>query len=268
MVEKTDKVVQDASKERAPEEHRYDTHDVLFKQGAPGIGIHILLSGSVDLWRQDGTEKTKLASLAQGALLGETSAFEGARHSVTAIAGEPTTALFLDAETLKKKFSDPMVRYVVNTLSARLRSSYDTSTHEKYTREVYASYANPAIRAANAYTKTVFADPIEMEAFPFRVGNNMQAERLTQSSNQLYLPLKKAPAFLKHHFEIIQRGSIYSVRDMGSTYGLLVNDTHIKKNDTASEQKLNPGENTIVVPLNSDNSAIPLEFAVFVPYEK
>jgi CRP/FNR family transcriptional regulator len=80
----------------ACKEREYPAGAVLLRQGETGVGLFVILSGSVRVTqrRDDGSERD-LATLARGDVLGEMALLDDLPRSATATALEPTRALVL-----------------------------------------------------------------------------------------------------------------------------------------------------------------------------
>jgi len=76
---------------------RYRKDETIFHQGDPGDSLYIVEAGSVKivLPSPEGEEGAIIATLARGDFFGELALLDGAPHSATAIAIEPTEALVL-----------------------------------------------------------------------------------------------------------------------------------------------------------------------------
>ena len=76
---------------------RYRKNETIFHQGDPGDSLYIIESGSVKivLPSPEGEEGAIIATLARADFFGELALLDGAPHSATAVAIEPTEALVL-----------------------------------------------------------------------------------------------------------------------------------------------------------------------------
>src|ERR1019366_3892349 len=79
---------------------RYRRNETIFHQGDPGDALYIVESGSVKvvLPSPEGEDAAIIATLDRGAFFGELALLDGADHSATAVAVEPTQALVLRRE--------------------------------------------------------------------------------------------------------------------------------------------------------------------------
>jgi len=83
---------------------RYRRGETIFHQGDPGDSLFILEAGSVKivLPSPEGEEGAIIATLSRGDFFGELALLDGAPHSATAVALEPTHALVLGRSTFQR----------------------------------------------------------------------------------------------------------------------------------------------------------------------
>src|SRR6185295_3739897 len=76
---------------------RYRKNETIFHQGDPGDSLYIIESGSVKivLPSPEGEEGAIIATLSRGDFFGELALLDGAPHSATTVAIEPTQTLVL-----------------------------------------------------------------------------------------------------------------------------------------------------------------------------
>ncbi|UTW56711.1 cyclic nucleotide-binding domain-containing protein [Kordiimonas sp. SCSIO 12610] len=247
----------------------YGESDVLFQQASPSLGVYIILSGAIDLWHEEeGDARRKIASLHDGALLGETSVFDDTLHSVTAIASKPTKAIFIDAITFKKNFDNPLTRFVVTTLAARLRSSYGATDNKPgQAFHAYASYAEPVIVGQSPEILKSIPTPFEIKQFPFEIGCNFEADTVARNQGHLYLPIPPNPDPFLPYLEISRRDKGYIVKDLGTHDGLVINGHHIRKYSAKAVAPLVVGSNHIVIPASTLHKTEELMFEIYVPFQ-
>lgn len=81
---------------------RYRRNEVIFHQGDPGETLHIVATGAVKIGLPSPEgEEAIIATLRRGDFFGELALLDGAPHSATATALEPTETLTLPRETLR-----------------------------------------------------------------------------------------------------------------------------------------------------------------------
>ncbi len=242
----------------------FEAGDTIYQQGARGEGVYMLLEGQVDIWRMEGEEAHHIATLNGGELLGEVSVIENTNHSVTAKASRLTKALFIDALAFRKSFADPLVRHVVNTLAARLRSSYSAATKQADTakKQVHFKSKFPILEGSSRTVASKLLTFVELKEFPFIVGKMKAIEGMAQvDSTHLRLPLPAETELTENHFEIIKREGRLLVRDLGSPAGTIVNGEKLSKYGIEATAKLHAGKNTVV----AGGPESPVRFIVAVP---
>ena len=92
---------------------RYRRNETIFHQGDPGDALYIVESGSVKvvLPSPEGEDAAIIATLDRGSFFGELALLDGADHSATAIAVEPTQTLVLRREPFEHLVEeDPALR--------------------------------------------------------------------------------------------------------------------------------------------------------------
>jgi CRP/FNR family transcriptional regulator, cyclic AMP receptor protein len=82
---------------------RFKRNGVIFQQGDPGDALFIIETGIVKvvLLSAEGAEDAIIATLTPGMFLGELALLDGAAHSGSAIAAEPSETLVLDRESFQ-----------------------------------------------------------------------------------------------------------------------------------------------------------------------
>lgn len=239
--------------------------DTIYKQGSESTGIYMLLDGRVEIWRHDGDDAYHLASIGAGELLGEVSVIERSRHSVTAKASESTNALFIDAESFRKSFSDPLVRHVVNTLATRLRNSYAITKSimdERGDDAAICKSEHATLEGVSRLVADKLLTYVELKEFPFTVSNfTSNAAHSIATPNSLKLPLPGVHELADNHFEIVKRDGDLYIRDLGSPHGTLVNGEALSRYSMNAIAKLKIGKNDVV----AGGPDSPVRFAITLP---
>lgn len=92
---------------------RYRKNETIFHQGDPGDSLYIIESGSVKivLPSPEGEEGAIIATLSRGDFFGELALLDGAPHSATAVAIEPTESLVLRRDRFEELVeTEPQLR--------------------------------------------------------------------------------------------------------------------------------------------------------------
>ena len=256
----------EASNESMGEHVSFAAGDTIYSQDSESAGVYMILEGQVEIWHTEADDAHHIASIGGGDLLGEVSAIERRRHSVTAKASKPTTALFIEAEAFRRSFSDPLVRHVVNTLATRLRSSYttgDINDDGSTETTVQTKSDQPTIEGASAMVAEKFLSFLEITEFPFVVGNiASRAKHCIEASSSLRVPLPGVIELSEQHFEIVRRSGQLCVRDLGGPHGTIVNGETLSKYSLSAIAKLRTGKNGII----AGSVESPVRFTLTVPH--
>ena len=87
---------------KAATERSFDADQVIVKQGNPGIGLFVIVSGKVKIVKtNEQGERLELATHGPGEVIGEMSVLDGANRSADVVAIEPTDCLVLSAWDFK-----------------------------------------------------------------------------------------------------------------------------------------------------------------------
>jgi len=82
--------------ERIIHQRRYDKDEVIFYEGEPGLGMYIIESGSIKIYKDyDKKTREELATLSNGDFCGEMALLDESPRSATAVAAEETKLLGL-----------------------------------------------------------------------------------------------------------------------------------------------------------------------------
>lgn len=95
---------------------RYRKNETIFHQGDPGNSLSIIASGSVKivLPSSEGEEGAIIAIMARGDFFGELALIDGAPHSATAVAMEPTETLVLQRDRFQALIeTEPQLRHAL-----------------------------------------------------------------------------------------------------------------------------------------------------------
>ncbi len=83
-------------------ERQFETGSVLVRQGNPGVGIFVIVSGTVKIVKtNEGGKRLEIATHGPGEVIGEMSVLDGALRTADVIAEEPVTCLVLSAWDFK-----------------------------------------------------------------------------------------------------------------------------------------------------------------------
>jgi CRP-like cAMP-binding protein len=98
--------------------------DVLFNEGDRGEIMYLIREGKIKITKGKDAEEKTLAVLKEGDFFGEMAIIDGSPRSAGAIAVTPVSLLVIDKESFKEKLREnPLIEYVLETLSRRLRTA-------------------------------------------------------------------------------------------------------------------------------------------------
>jgi len=101
----------------------YSDGETLCREGEKGDHMYIIQEGSVEVVTSKGDRETTLATLGEGAIIGEMAIFEKEPRSATVRAVGEVRALTVDRKNLLRRVSeDPTLAFrVIRNLSRRVR---------------------------------------------------------------------------------------------------------------------------------------------------
>jgi CRP-like cAMP-binding protein len=114
----------DHSIERRQRRHFADG-EVIFRHGEPASEMYIVFEGSVLIYREHDGVETELATLGPDEFFGEMALFDDKPRSASARAVGPVEVRVISGETLEMMQVDPVVKMLLETMAARLRSMDD-----------------------------------------------------------------------------------------------------------------------------------------------
>ena len=105
-------------------EKKLQQDEVLFDEGEKGDAMYLIREGKIKITKGKGEDEKVLAVLKEGDFFGEMAIIDGSPRSAGAIAASVVSLLVIDKETFKSKIKEnPLVEYVLETLSHRLRTT-------------------------------------------------------------------------------------------------------------------------------------------------
>ncbi len=98
--------------------------EILFNEGDKGDAMYLIREGKIKITKGRGADEKVLAVLKEGDFFGEMAIIDGSPRSATATSVENTSLLVIDKETFRNKIKEnPLIEYVLETLSRRLRAT-------------------------------------------------------------------------------------------------------------------------------------------------
>lgn len=105
-------------------EKKLNPGEVLFEEGDKGEVMYLIREGKIKITKGKGEDEKVLAVLKEGDFFGEMAIIESAPRSASAIAATNVSLLVIDKETFRSKIKEnPLIEYVLETLSRRLRAA-------------------------------------------------------------------------------------------------------------------------------------------------
>ena len=109
---------------------RYEEGEILFRQGQPGVSAHIIKSGKIEVYLENGNKEQQLAVFGAGQIFGEMALLGGgkeATRTASCRALTRTEVINLSRAHLLTMFKgvDPILKHLVLTLVNRLKSMND-----------------------------------------------------------------------------------------------------------------------------------------------
>ena len=105
-------------------EKKLEQGEVLFDEGDKGEVMYLIREGKIKITKGSGSDEKVLAVLKEGDFFGEMAIIDGSPRSAGAVAASPASLLVIDKDTFKSKIKEnPLIEYVLETLSRRLRTT-------------------------------------------------------------------------------------------------------------------------------------------------
>lgn len=109
--------------------HEREAGDVLFKEGAHGDSMCVVLEGSLKVYKRKGEDEVELATLQEGKSVGEMALVDGMPRSATVRAEEDVTVLVFTRQSFEKlskqhpELAIQLLTSITKMLSINLRST-------------------------------------------------------------------------------------------------------------------------------------------------
>ncbi len=237
------------------QEQTFDVGQTIYEEGSESTGAYLIMEGEVDLLRTKDGAFYELGTLNAGNLFGESGVLQNDVRSTTARAHTKVRLMFIEADTFRKTFADPLAKHVVSAMAKRLRDRYVPERQLIQNNEIKAAVktkpklmqtGDPVIEGVTPLVIDKLIMPVRVTEYPFFIGNTRApGEMARQSGQSLMLPIPSAPDLESKHFEIVKLGNNIWVRDMGTKNGTIVNGETASKYGAKSQIKLTAGENIV-----------------------
>ena len=235
---------------------------MLFREGDPSDGVFLILSGSVDVFREVDNDLILLGTVGAGQFIGEMGVVENRPRSATVRAAGEVEAEFLNPTEFLDQIagSPPAARELIRRLSQRLREADDrivkderqsgraSENLDKAGDQTAVSSADHVYLAAKSqWLQRQFHTPLALGDRPFVVGRRPVAGEGPPLWQPDLMLDDAAPFRLsRNHFIIEQRDGGYHVRDLCSTLGTIVNGEPIGNHFRTDDAPLRAGENEVI----------------------
>lgn len=144
----------------------FEAGDVLYEEGAMGLGLFIVTSGRVELYKTSAEKKVGLGRVATGGMLGQLALIDEQPRAASAAALEPTECLLLTRDsfgTLVKK--EPQIAWCLTPdLAGRIRELQGQAMAAELAREEAAAAPEKAPKKAAERSKKDAKDAAAEEA--------------------------------------------------------------------------------------------------------
>ena len=200
-------------------------------------------------------------------MFGESGVLEARARAATATAVTTTTLLVTEAELFKQAFGmdNDRALSLVKLLCARLRSTTLRVAKNEPAGIAPAMAARAAIELLPAHARLTaeFAmKPLRVDFLPFQVGNRFGGETVPIASNRSFcIPARGDLELSAPHFEILRRGGVVGIRDLGSRDGTIVNGALLNRASLNPVAALHKGDNEVV----AGRAKSPFRFLIRVP---
>ena len=106
-------------------ERTFAEDDIIVSKGDNGDCAYKILSGSVEVFAEEGSRSISLATLREGQIFGELSVLTGGSYSASVRAAENCELLLITSEGLNTMLdsADPILKEMVHMLIERLKST-------------------------------------------------------------------------------------------------------------------------------------------------
>lgn len=220
---------------------KYKREDVVIKQGAYETWAYMIMSGKVEVSTIFNGQKKTLATFGEKQIFGEMALIEDKARSATVTALEDTKLSMIgrkDFNVLLTK-NPKIVFPIIKALFDRLRSANDmfvaltAEISEEDARLKKTGDVNILIISGlNAVsTDALGGGIIKIDKFPYKIGRKQDSGEINDSSNNLDIEdsQKEAPFNIAtEHVTIDKEGDKFSITDMGSEQGTIVNGKKIE----------------------------------------
>lgn len=141
-------------------EVRYEADEVVFAEGGAGDRLFILMSGSVDVWKDYGADRAdRITVLGPGQLFGELALIDDFARSASVVAREPSRMLAIGRDDFERiARPSPILRAIMQALSTIIRERTETFVRSLRTRNRELETINAALRQSETRLQAALAE--------------------------------------------------------------------------------------------------------------
>jgi CRP-like cAMP-binding protein len=185
--------------------YKSGTH--LFHENDHSRELYIIQSGLVRVYRKIGARDVDLARLSKGAVLGEMALIDGKPRSASAIAGEDTTVLMIDADTFHKRISGvpPWFLSMIRTTSEKIRKA-----NSRLEAIQTSSHSLHVVLALQYYFLRFGATPSPTGGGASDPGKSLD---VSQTASHLIQLLSVSSQCVMHILDGLQKKGVVDIRD-------------------------------------------------------
>jgi len=227
--------------------------EVIFVEEDVADVAYIVLSGSVDLTYKSAAGQTTLGTIEAGGIFGELAVFDNMQlRTNSAVATVDSLLKIVTTEDFQALFAQcpadikPFLNYAfAKAIPARTKQkTQETITH-------LGDISKISFKGVENLAGKVKEQTITLDLLPFRIGGYPENGEINRK-DKLHLPLPSSinPQMIsRQHCEIIIEEDKIVVSDLGSRFGVMVNDIFIGRGRGIYQLPLQKGENTLVLGL-------------------
>jgi len=206
---------------------------IIYEEGGPGDAVYIVTEGKVEVLRDVGKDRVRLAVLGKGAIFGESGVLRNKARSTTVRAIEPVSVMVIAKDVFLSVFAreNPLGLTVLRALCDRLAQAQSKLlTHQLFSEA--APYDRvKSIRLlpeSQEMLAQIGSEGVKIDKLPFRVGRTLRSEERTAVRKaELAVQASHGDEISPQHFVIETDEGRLIIRDMASHLGTLVNGRRI-----------------------------------------
>ncbi len=240
---------------------QYPVGETLFAEGEPSDYACRILSGEVDIVKQNERETVSLGTAKAGEFVGELGVIQGSPRSATVRALSPVTVEVVSKDEFLKRISEDseLSFQLLSRLSSRLQHASQALLEAATTggarspaRHPSSDTASPlpalrVLAGSHRLARVLPPEGVPVTTVPFVVGRvSMEGEMQLQRPVDLAVADVKPFRLSRAHFSIDYSIGTYVVRDMHSSLGTEVNGNALGDHFAADQSPLHSGDNVVV----------------------